>query len=336
MGALDDAAAQVSRGNEVSAGEDWCGLGGHLARAQAAVAAAAHKFDEAEAGFESAVTIFQKYTLPWEEAETLQRWGRALLATGAADRAIEKFDSAIEIYRRHGAGQRWIDRVMADMPNASDAGRPAASGAVIGETVCMFQREGEYWTLSYQGKTSRLRDSKGMRYLAELLRRPGDEIRSLDLAERIAGADHNGDAEPGGVEIEDFARSGAWRADPGDAGEMLDAQAKAAYQRRLTELRDEIDEAREFKDEERAARAQEEIEALAHELKGAVGLAGRDRRAASASERARIAVTHAIRLAIDKISENDPVLGRLLAAAIKTGIACSYVSDGSLPIAWRL
>jgi hypothetical protein len=62
----------------------------------------------------------------------------------------------------------------------------------------------------------------------------------------------------------------------------------------------------------------------------------RDRRAASASERARIAVTHAIRLAIDKISENDLALGRLLAADIKTGIACSYMPDARLPITWRL
>jgi tetratricopeptide (TPR) repeat protein len=111
MGRLEDAVAEVRRCREVSAGEDWRGLGGHLARAEAAVAAGAGKLDAALAGFESAVTIFRKYALPWEEADTLHRWGRALLAAGAPDRANQKFDAAIQLYQCHGAGQRWIDRV---------------------------------------------------------------------------------------------------------------------------------------------------------------------------------------------------------------------------------
>ena len=54
---------------------------------------------------------------------------------------------------------------------------------------------------------------------------------------------------------------------------MLDAQAKAAYQRRLTELEDELEEARELGNEARAEKAEDEIEALGRELKGAIGLA---------------------------------------------------------------
>ena len=75
MGRLDDAVAEVSRCREVSAGEDWRGLAGHLARADAAVAAGTGRLDAALAGFETAVTIFRKYALPWEEADSLQRWG---------------------------------------------------------------------------------------------------------------------------------------------------------------------------------------------------------------------------------------------------------------------
>jgi len=114
MGRLEDAVAQVSRCREVTGSEDWLGLGGHLARAEAAVAAGEGKLDAALAGFESAVTIFRKYALPWEEADTLHRWGRALLAAGAPDRANQKFGAAIQLYQCHGAGQRWVDRVEAD------------------------------------------------------------------------------------------------------------------------------------------------------------------------------------------------------------------------------
>ena len=41
--------------------------------------------------------------------------------------------------------------------------------------------EGDYWTIVFDGKTVRLRDSKGLRYLAALLRRPGQHIHAADL-----------------------------------------------------------------------------------------------------------------------------------------------------------
>ena len=84
----------------------------------------------------------------------------------------------------------------------------------------------------------------------------------------------------------------------GDAGEMLDARAKDAYRRRLAEIDDDIEEARATGDGERAAQADTERDFLLQELSRAVGLDGRDRRAASASERARVGVTRAVRQAI--------------------------------------
>ena len=76
---------------------------------------------------------------------------------------------------------------------------------------------------------------------------------------------------------------------------LLDAQAKAEYRERLQELDEDLEEARVFNDPERVARAKQEIEFLAGELAGAVGLGGRDRKAASVSERARVNVTRAIK-----------------------------------------
>jgi hypothetical protein len=51
----------------------------------------------------------------------------------------------------------------------------------------IFRKEGEYWTVGYGGKSVRLKDSKGLGYLAHLLRHPGVEFHVLDLAgsERI-------------------------------------------------------------------------------------------------------------------------------------------------------
>jgi hypothetical protein len=58
----------------------------------------------------------------------------------------------------------------------------------------------------------------------------------------------------------------AARADLGDAGELLDATAKAAYKARLEELRAELEEAEDFNDPARAAAARREMDAPVGEL----------------------------------------------------------------------
>ena len=125
------------------------------------------------------------------------------------------------------------------------------------------------------------------------------------------------------------------RPDLGDAGVLLDATAKAAYRARLGELRAELEEAEGFNDPARATRARQEMEFLVAELARAVGLGGRDRRAASHAERARLNASRAIRAAMANLAEANPALGRHLAATIRTGRYCSYTPDPRLPIAWE-
>ncbi len=311
-------------------------LAGKVSLAEAVVAAAEGKYEEAEAQFEKSIQIFRRYHVPFEEAEALHYQGRALSASGELAQANEKLDAAIEIYRRCGAGERWVERVEADKPpriaplrSRTEKGEDAAG--VRNEAV--FWREGDYWTVTYKGETWRLKGAKGFHYIAYLLGHPREEIRALDLAARIGAA---GEQALDTVSAEDLARTDVLTADLGHAGEMLDAQAKADYRRRLIELEDELEEARELGNEERVGKAEEEKEALTREIRRAVGLAGRDRRAASSGQRARVAVTKAIRLALVRISEQNRDLGRLLSTTIKTGAICSYVPDDKVPVSWRL
>jgi hypothetical protein len=190
----------------------------------------------------------------------------------------------------------------------------------------VFRREGEYWTIAFEGDAFRLRDLKGLRYVARLLAEPDREFHVLDLAATESRPDVlEGGAEPS------LESSGL-----GDAGEVLDPRAKAAYRSRLAELEEEIEEARGFGDAERAARADEEREFIAREIARAVGLGGRDRRAASSSERARGSVTRAIRAALARVREHSPALGRHLDRTIGTGTFCSYAPDPRALVDWRL
>ena len=104
---------------------------------------------------------------------------------------------------------------------------------------------------------------------ALLLANPGVEFHAVDVATAAEGG-----AAPAAAERR---RASPCAPGTGDAGPALDSQAKAEYRSRLEDLRAEIEEAESFNDPERAARAREEMDFIAHELSAAVGLGGRDR-----------------------------------------------------------
>jgi hypothetical protein len=199
----------------------------------------------------------------------------------------------------------------------------------------IFGKEGEYWTVGYGGKSFRLKDSKGLGYLAHLLRHPGIEFHVLDLVGGIASQreeDDTGHPAHGLPRLdEDLEKAGIHITRLGDAGEMLDEQAKVAYRRRLSDLREELEIAKELGNVERAQQAEDEIDAVTRELSRAVGLGGRNRRAASASERARQSITKTIRAVLERIAQSDAALGEILSRSIKTGTFCSYRPRSRFP-----
>lgn len=191
----------------------------------------------------------------------------------------------------------------------------------------MFRREGDYWAVVYAGETVRIADTKGMGYLARLLAAPGRELHALDLVTaQTAGA-------AAGV-VDRDAELATTRG--GSTGPVLDAMAKAAYRRRMVELREELDEAERFSDPERAARARADLQTLAEHVAAAVGLGGRDRPAADAAERARVSVTKAVKVAIRRIAQHHPALGSHLEHSVRTGTYCAYEPDPRNPPSWEL
>jgi DNA-binding response OmpR family regulator len=198
----------------------------------------------------------------------------------------------------------------------------------------VFHREGEYWTIAYQGTVCRVRDTLGLRYLAFLLSAPHRQVHVLDLVASVESSLEN--AAPEGKDPAVLEESGVRVSRLGDAGEILDSQAKATYKRRLEELREELEEAQAFGDQERIARVQQEIDFLTEEIVSGIGLGGRDRRAASAAERARVNVTRAIKAALQRLSTHHSALGLYLTCTINTGTFCSYTPDIQLPSPWKL
>src|SRR5262245_4411144 len=110
----------------------------------------------------------------------------------------------------------------------------------------VFRREGEYWTIAYEGQVIRLRDAKALQYLACLLRQPACRVHVTDLAQHGTGAAHH-----------------------------------------------------------------------------------------ARIERARLAVTEAIRITPARIHAAHPGLGRHFFATVRRGCPCVYVPDHRAPMAWR-
>jgi adenylate cyclase len=193
-----------------------------------------------------------------------------------------------------------------------------------GVAANVFLREGEFWSLSYQGAMVRLKDSKGLRDIARLLATPGREIAAVDLA----SAAHGGAGRAAST-VADLALGVE-----ADAGEALDAEARAQYRSRLADLEAEISEAEANDDPERASRAREEREFLLAELAAAVGLGGRPRRLLDPAERARKAVTERVNQAIRHVEKAHSGLGRHLRRSVRTGSFCAY--DPAEPTTWGL
>ena len=89
------------------------------------------------------------------------------------------------------------------------------------------------------------------------------------------------------------------------------------------DLDEDLAEAEEWNDTERASRLRAEKDFLVRELAAATGLGGRPRQLGSESERARINVTRAIRSAISKIRDRAPDAAAHLDRTIRTGTRCS-------------
>jgi pimeloyl-ACP methyl ester carboxylesterase len=275
---------------------------------------------------------------------------RAGLHTGECDPHGEELrgvavDTAAEILARAAPGEVLVSRTVADLVAGARIGfadrgghtlaavrdtwqllaassGTAPSQAAPDEPAMLFRREGEYWTVAFGGKVVRMRDAKGLGYLARLLRHPHREFHVLDLLV--------GDAP----RANDAAGDHGLAAAAPDAGVMLDEPAKHAYRERIAELEAEIEEAGRWNDPERTARAESELDALTRELARAVGLGGRDRRAASDSERARVSVTKAVRSAVRRLADQHPELGRHLSLAVHTGTFCAYDPDPRAPVSW--
>src|SRR5262249_3417269 len=152
-------------------------------------------------------------------AGALERW----------DEATAHFDRALAVHRDMGATpyvrftERDREAVLRGRTGDGHSLAPQQPASCSAEapppvtTARVFRREGSFWTVAWGDVVIRVKDSRGLQYLAHLLARPGQEVHVLDLVGAVQ-------AEPGQAARRHLASA--------DAGAILDATARAAYRRR--------------------------------------------------------------------------------------------------------
>lgn len=226
---------------------------------------------------------------------------RLLALLGRRDDAERAYQDALVRAARLDAPPL-LQRIERDRDDDLGQPRPRPASATPAQPPPSFElrRDGALWTIK-SDHTFHLKDSRGLQILAQLVARPGVDHHVTDLL-----------ARPGDPALLE------------DAGDVIDARAIAAYRDRLEDLREVVSEAESHGDLARAARAREELDAIATELARGVGLGGRPRKAASSAERARVNVRQRVQDAITRIAEHSPSLGKHLRQTIRTGSFCRY------------
>ena len=138
--------------------------------------------------FEEAAHLWNGVGAPYETALARMGLGHAHRAGGNEERAVLEFQAARSGFERVGAVEKAAEAVRA----CGDAGRddlhqrarPPLASPSTGDPSAdenVFRREGDYWLVAFEGQIVRLRDLKGLRYLARLLGDPGREFHVRDL-----------------------------------------------------------------------------------------------------------------------------------------------------------
>lgn len=292
-----------------------------------ALASARGDDDAAERHLERAIAENHRlgarvWAITWQQELASLRLERGRDRDGRArEQLAQALAAAEQIGMQHVAARARATLARLDAggggPQAAAASSSGSAGAATADHATL-RHEGDFWTIGYAGEHRRIRDLKGLHYIAHLIRHAGREFHVLDLTS----------GGPGGDRASLGSASGT--------GAVLDGRAKADYRQRLADLAEELAEAEANADAGRVERLRDEIDALTDQLSSAIGLGGRDRQAGAAAERARSAVTQSIRSAIKRIEGELPRLATRLQARVRTGTFCSYEPDPERPLEWTL
>ena len=197
-------------------------------------------------------------------------------------------------------------------PEQPPSAASASSAAAVAVGTGVFRAQGDLREITYGGTATTIKDMQGFRILAQLLSRPHTNVSAVELRCGLAG-----------VQTAMFA---------GSSGPMVTGEAMADLRRSYEDLNEELAEAESNNDEGRMRKLQAEIHALAEHLRVVTGKNGAPRRQSDA-ERARVAVTQAVRRALNTLRTTHVKLHDHLGRSVRSGSVLAYRPE--VPMRWQ-
>ena len=173
------------------------GLLGSVSHYLGLLAASSAEFDDAARHFEDALAMNAELQAPGLVAVTKRRYSEVLLkrdrpadrslATQLLRDAVATFEALQMTGHLEAVAKTLANLVgssaalvpLADVSGVVVGAKAGASGTDVGQYA--FRREGELWTIVFEGRLTRVRHARGLAILAELIERPYVEIHLPDL-----------------------------------------------------------------------------------------------------------------------------------------------------------
>lgn len=118
----------------------------------------------------------------WEES--IPRLGGVHIGPPILIRVTKRGTLYRALSRRNGETEA-LHAPRIQLTSANDETRPTAVGGSATDNAAFFRGDDDYWSISYHDTVLRLRDAKGLRYIARLLHNPGVGFAARELM-RIA------------------------------------------------------------------------------------------------------------------------------------------------------
>ncbi|MBA7675483.1 hypothetical protein ES703_83718 [subsurface metagenome] len=188
------------------------------------------------------------------------------------------------------------------------------------EAKNVFKKDGDFWQVAYQSNgTTTIKDSKGMSYIARLLEKPNEPIAALSLANPKSDTK----LMIQGKAVENDTVS----SDSGKPQEIIDKDTLQSCQKRIIDIKNELADAEKNNDLAAQERLEAEKEQILSELNAALNLRGESRSFTDNLDKARKAVTNAIKRALENIKKHSMPLYQHLNNSIQRGINFAYKPD---------
>ena len=195
----------------------------------------------------------------------------------------------------------------------------------------IFRNEGDTWAVKYNNELKNIKHTKGMDYIAFLLRNQGQKIHSMKMYQAMSGFIQNVDERLSKASPERIESDEGLHVDGKDAFELVDQKEIDSVKNKIKQLEDEHPQAMMENDSVRENEISIKLDKLNDYLSKCT-YKGKIRTVSDANERMRQSIYRAINTAKKNIKKHHKKLFKHLDKFLTTGIFNSYSPD--TPVSW--